>query len=130
MTPEQEKVLEAYWRSREIEPPIRRDEVERRVRETLDAGKDDDFAVVRNLHVVIKNGRAAWFFKFTPKRVSPPSGAIPISKLKERPIKMKLGTYSEDRTCESTRTITYDIALDRTERLHDFFTNTRENMPE
>jgi hypothetical protein len=80
MTPEQEKLAaEAYWRWKGIEPPMPRAEVERRVLETLVAGKDGDFAVVKNLHVVIKNGRAAWFFKFTPKPVSAPLGAIRIA---------------------------------------------------
>jgi len=131
MTPEREKlVAEAYRRWRGIEPPIPRDEVERRVRETLAAGKDGDFAVVKNLHVVIKNRRPAWFFKLTPKPVSAPLGTIPISKPKERPIKRKLGNYSDVRTCKSTRTITYDIAVDQVERLRDFIKNVRESMPE
>jgi hypothetical protein len=135
MTPEHEKTsAELYRRWKGIEAPMPRDEVERRVRETLAAGKDGDFAVVKNLHVVIKNGRPAWFFKLTPKPVSAPLGAIPISKPeegpKERPIKKKLGNYSEVRTCKSSRTITYDIAVQQAERLHDFFKNVRENMPE
>jgi hypothetical protein len=104
------------------------------VLETLVAGKDGDFAVVKNLHVVIKNGRTAWFFKFTPKPVSAPWSAIRISKPTERPterpIKKKLGNYSEARTCKSTRTITYDIAVELAERLHDFFKSARQNMPE
>jgi hypothetical protein len=53
--------------------------------ETLVAGKDGDFAVVKNLHVVIKNGRPVWFFKLTPKPVSAPLGAIRISRPTERP---------------------------------------------
>jgi hypothetical protein len=134
MTPEQEKLAAAYWRWKGIEPPMPRAEVERRVLETLVAGKDGDFAVVKNLHVVIKNGRAAWFFKFTPKPVSAPLGAIRISKPTERPterpIKKKLGNYNEVRTCKSTRTMTYDIAVEQAERLHDFFKNARQNMPE
>jgi hypothetical protein len=135
MTPEQQKVwAEAYRRWKGIEPPMPREEVERRVLETLIADKDGDFAVVKNLHVVIKNGRPAWFFKLTPKPVSAPLGAISISKPKERPkerpVKKKLGNYSEVRSCESTRTITYDIAVRQAERLHDFIKNARQNMPE
>jgi hypothetical protein len=131
MTPEQEKAWAAlYRRYRGIEPPMPREEVERCVLETLVAGKDGDFAVVKNLHVVIKNGRPAWFFKLTPKAASAPLDAIPISKPKERPIKKKLGSYSEVRTCKSTRTITYDIAVQRAERLHDFLKTAREDMPE
>jgi hypothetical protein len=135
MTPEQEKLAaEAYRQWRGIEPPMPREEVERRVLETLVAGKDSDFSVVKNLHVVIKNGRPAWFLKLTPKPVSAPLGPIPTSKRKERPkerpIKKKLGNYSEERSCKSTRTITYDIALEQTERLRDLTKNTRENMPE
>jgi hypothetical protein len=135
MTPEQEKLAaEAYWRWRGIEPPMPRAEVERRVLETLVAGKDGDFAVVKNLHVVIKNGRPAWVFKFTPKPVSAPLGAIRISKSTERPterpIKKKLGNYSEVRTCKRTRTMTYDIAVEQAGRLHDFLKNVRQNMPE
>ena len=134
MTPEREKWwAELYRQYRGIKPPMPRDEVERRVRETLAAGKDGDFAVVKNLHVVIKNGRAAWFFKFTPKSVPAPSSAISICKSttpKERPIKRKLGNYSEMRTCPSPRTITYDIAFAQTERLRDFIISMRRNMPE
>jgi hypothetical protein len=113
MTPEQEKrAAEAYRRWRGIEPPLRREEVERRVREALDASKDDDFAIVKNLHVIIKNQRPAWYFKFTPTTVTAPLDAIRISKPKkpkERPVKIKLGNYSDVRSCESTRTITYDV---------------------
>jgi hypothetical protein len=135
MTPEQEKACaELYRRWRGIEPPMAREEVERRVLETLVAGKDGDFAVVKNLHVVIKNGRAAWFFKFTPKPLPAALGAIPISKPekgpKERPIKKKLGNYSDVRSCKSARTITYDIAVQQVERLRDFIKSARENMPE
>jgi hypothetical protein len=136
MTPEQEKACaELYRRWRGIEPPMAREEVERRMLETLVAGKDGDFAVVKNLHVVIKNGRAAWFFKFTPKPVPAAlGGAIPISKPekgpKERPIKKKLGNYSDVSSCKSARTITYDIAVQQVERLRDFIKSARENMPE
>ena len=131
MTPEQERsAAELYRRWRGIEPPIPQGEVEHRVLEALCAGKDSDFSVVKNLHVVIKNRRAAWFFKFTPEPGSPPPGTVPISKPKEQPIKVKLGNYSEERTCNSGRTITYFVALQRTERLRDFFKNARENMPE
>jgi hypothetical protein len=134
MTPQYKWAPEAYWQWRGIEPPMPRDEVERRVRETLAVGKDGDFAVLKNLHVVIKNGRPAWFFKFTPKPVSAPLSAIPISKPeerpKERPIKKKLGNFSEVRTCKSTRNITYDIAIQQTERLRDFLKNVRQSMPE
>jgi hypothetical protein len=134
MTPEQEKcAAEAYRRWRGIEPPLPREEVERRVREALDAGKDDDFAVVKNLHVIIKNQRPAWYFKFTPTTVTAPSDAIRISKPKkpkERAVKIKLGNYSDVRSCESTRTITYDIAFEWVERLRDFRKTARQDMPE
>jgi hypothetical protein len=134
MTPEQQKLWEELYRQwRGFEPPMPREEVERRLLEMLIAGKDDDFAVVKNLHVVIKNGRAAWFFKLTPKAASAPLHAIAISKRtkpKERPIKKKLGNYSEVRTCLTTRTITYDIAVMLVERLRDFLENAREDMPD
>jgi hypothetical protein len=134
MTPEQEKcAAEAYRRWRGIEPPLPREEVERRVREALDASKDDDFAVVKNLHVIIKNHRPAWYFKFTPTTVTASLDAIRISKPKnpkERPVKIKLGNYSDVRSCESTRTITYDIAFERVERLRDFLKTARQDMPE
>jgi hypothetical protein len=135
MTPEQEKAwAEAYRRLKGIEPPMPRDEVERRVCETLATGKDGDFAVVKNLHVVIKKGRPSWVFKFTPKRPPTPLGKISISKPdewpNERPIKKKLGNYSEVRTCKSAWTITYDIAVQQAERLHDLIKNARQNMPE
>ena len=83
MTPEQERLAaEFYRRWRGIEPPIRRGEVEHRVFEALCAGKDSDFSVVKNLHVVIKNGRAAdWIRRnltYAPDTI-PISGPTPVS---------------------------------------------------
>jgi hypothetical protein len=34
------------------------------------------------------------------------------------------------RTCKSARIITYDIAVQQAERLHDLIKNVRQNMPE
>jgi hypothetical protein len=121
MTPEQEKAwAEAYRRSRGSEPPMPRDDVERRVREMLAAGKDGSFSVVKNLHIRIKNGKVSWRLHITPRS----------SWWNERPIKRTIGGYTTERSDIKKKEMTYEIAVRRAERLHDFLVGARKAMPD
>jgi hypothetical protein len=121
---------QVYRQWRGTEPPMRREDVEARVMASLCDGKDTDFAVVKNLHLVIKNGRAEWYIKFTPKlpMVVPLSIGLAPAVIKQKPIKFKLANYTNDRS--QANSITYDVAIQRVLDFQDWLKNARVNLPD
>jgi hypothetical protein len=127
---EQLRLEELFRNWRGIDPPMSQADVEARVLAAQCDGKDVDIGVFKNLHVVVtKNGRAAWWLKFTPKPpMVPRSIAIAAEYFKQRPMKIRLAAYSKDRS--SAGVLTYDLAIEKVMQLQDLLATARRLMPD